>query len=104
MLTVTETAAQQFKEIMRSQNMLESGIRVFVQGQCGCGKVHYGMGFDDAPGESDEVFDQGGVKFLVDKEVATGLEGSTIDYVETEMSRGFTIDNPNAQGCNCGGH
>ena len=104
MVTITETAAEQFKEILRSQNMLEAGIRVFIQGQCGCGKVHYGMGFDDSPGESDQVFDQGGVKLVVDKEAVAGLEGATIDYKETEMNRGFIIDNPNAQGCNCGGH
>ena len=102
MITITDTASTQFKEILRSQQMEESGIRVFVRGQCGCGKVHYGMGFDDNKGETDQVIDHNGVKFLIDQEVAETLEGATIDYMESEMSRGFTIENPNAQGCNCG--
>ncbi len=104
MITITDTATVQFKEILRSQQMEESGIRVFVRGQCGCGKVHYGMGFDNNSGETDQVIDKDGVKFFIEKEVAEGLDGATIDYTETEMSRGFAIDNPNAQGCNCGGH
>ena len=103
-MTVTEIAASQLKEIMKNQSLAEAeiGVRVFVKGQCGCGKVHYGMGFDDSSSEDDEVSDHEGVKFLVDKTAAPTLEGVTIDYVETEMSRGFSISNPNAQGCNCG--
>lgn len=104
MLTITDIAATQFKEVMRSQKMEDASIRVFIRGQCGCGAVHYGMGFDDSVGEADEVFDKDGVKFLVDKDAAPTLDGATIDYVETEMSRGFTINNPNAEsGCSCGG-
>ena len=102
MITITDTASVQFREILRSQKMEESGIRVFVRGQCGCGKVHYGMGFDDNAGDADQVIDKNGVKFLIAGEVAEGLDGATIDYVESEMSRGFTIDNPNDQGCSCG--
>lgn len=102
MVTVTDLAVTQFKEIMRSQEMDQAAIRVFIRGQCGCGKVHYGMGFDDNRADVDEAFAQDGVQFLMEKEVAESLDGATIDFVETEMSRGFTIDNPNAQGCNCG--
>lgn len=104
MIKVTDTATVQFKEILQSQQMTESGIRVFISGQCGCGKIHYGMGFDGNASETDEVLDQDGIRLLLDKEVAASLEGATIDFVETPMSKGFTIDNPNAQGCSCGGH
>lgn len=103
-MNITDEAIVQFKEIMQSQQVTDAGIRVFISGQCGCGKVHYGMGFDNTTQENDEVLDQDGVKFLLDKEVASSLEDATINFVETPMSRGFTIDNPNAQGCNCGGH
>ena len=104
MITVTENAASQLKEIMKSQDLSEVGVRVFIRHQCGCGAINYGMGFDDSVGEEDRVFDHDGVKFVVDNQAAPALEGSTIDYVETAMNRGFAISNPNAKGCGCGGH
>ncbi len=100
-MMVTESAAGQLKLIMENQNLEDVGVRVFVRSQCGCGAVHYGMGFDDAVSEDDEVMNEGGVKFLVAHSAAEGLSGATIDYVETEESQGFAINNPNVKGCGC---
>ena len=60
----------------------------------------------DAAGDGDNVLDLHGVRFIVDPETATTLEGASIDYTEDDlMRRGFTIDAPNAQaeggGCGC---
>jgi iron-sulfur cluster assembly protein len=107
LFTVTETAATQLKEIIKGQELAgEVGVRVFVRHQCGCGSVNYGMGFDDSTNEDDEVVTTpAGLKFVVDRGAFGTLEGATIDFVETEMSKGFSISNPNAgAGCGCGGH
>ena len=104
MFTVTETAAEQLKGIMKDQELpTEVGVRVFVRHQCGCGAVNYGMGFDDSTSDDDAVFDHAGVRFVIDSGAAGTLEGATIDFVETEMNKGFAISNPNGGGCNCGG-
>ena len=104
MFRVTETAAVQLKEIMKDQEIAEPvGVRVFVRHQCGCGAVNYGMGFVDSVGDEDQVFDHEGVKFVVDPQAAGTLEGATIDFVENEMSKGFSISNPSGGGCSCGG-
>ena len=104
MFTVTPLAAEQLKEIMKDQELPEEvGVRVFVRHQCGCGAVNYGMGFDDASSDEDAVVDQFGLRFLIDSRAAGTLEGATIDFVETEMNKGFSISNPNGGGCNCGG-
>jgi iron-sulfur cluster assembly protein len=103
-LTVTETAAEQLKAIMDNQNLTDVGVRVFVRSACGCGNTNYGMGFDDVLSDDDAVIEHGGLKFYVSESDGPGLEGATIDFVETEMSRGFAIINPNGGGCGCGGH
>ncbi|MSQ10777.1 MAG: iron-sulfur cluster assembly accessory protein [Dehalococcoidia bacterium] len=103
-LTVTESAAEQLKAIMDTQDLKDVGVRVFVRHQCGCGSMQYGMGFDDAVSEGDAVIDHSGLKFYVSEGDAAGLEGATIDFVETDVSRGFAIINPNGGGCGCGGH
>ena len=103
LFTVTEEAAVQLKGIMEQQELSDIGVRVFVRHQCGCGAVNYGMGFDDSSNDEDEVYEHAGVKFLVDRGALGTLEGATIDFVETEMSKGFSISNPNSSGCGCGG-
>ena len=105
MFTVTDTAATQLKVIMQDQELTdEVGVRVFVRHQCGCGAINYGMGFDDSTSDEDEVITAEGVKFVVDRGAFGALEGATIDFVESEMSKGFSISNPNGGGCSCGGH
>lgn len=105
MLVVSEKAGTELKNVMTHQNKVDSMVRVFVSGRCGCGNAHYGMGFDSQIRPEDEVFDAHGVKFVVDKDTAVELEGAEIDYAEAPMSKGFTIHNPNAgPGCGCGGH
>ena len=106
MFTVTDMAAEQLKGIIKEQELPgEVSVRVFVRHQCGCGSVNYGMGFDDSVGDEDDIFNHEGVKFVIDRQAAGSLEGATIDFVETETSKGFAISNPNAGGCGCGaGH
>ena len=105
MFTVTEEAAIQLKGIIQEQELSDVGVRVFVRHQCGCGAVNYGMGFDDSVSAEDDVVNHEGVKFVFDRQAAGTLDGATIDFVETETSKGFAISNPNAGGCGCGaGH
>lgn len=103
MFTVTDNAASQLKEVIKGQELAEVGVRVFVQHQCGCGAINYGMGLDASLGDEDEVLEHRGVKFVVNSQTLSALEGAIVDYQDTPMSRGFSISNPNVQGCSCGG-
>ena len=103
MFTVTDNAVSQLKNIVQDQELADAGVRIFVQHQCGCGAINYGMGFDDSLSEEDEVLDHSGVKFVVDRKTLGALEGAIVEYQDTAMSRGFSISNPNVQGCGCGG-
>ena len=112
-ITVTKDAAERLGMIVTQQaESEEQGLRIFSRGGgCGCSGPSFAMGIDKAA-ESDNVLDLHGVRFIVDADTATSLEGASIDYTEDDLMRkGFTIDAPNAQaaggGCGCasgGGH
>jgi iron-sulfur cluster assembly protein len=99
---LTEAAALHVKEMMKQNEEEGSFLRVAVQGG-GCSGLSYGMGFEREIGEEDIRAEQHGIQLLVDKESSLILNGTKIDYKESLMGGGFTIDNPNAiASCGCG--
>jgi iron-sulfur cluster assembly protein len=108
-ITLTEAAAGEVKRYMQDQKVEEGTmLRLGVAGG-GCSGLQYTLGFDTA---FDPVVDAGypqhGVKLAVSKKMALHLDGTTIDFQEGPMGRGFSIDNPNVPrggGCpGCGHH
>ncbi len=101
-VTITENAALRIKEIMEENGETEAFLRVAVQGG-GCSGLSYAMGLDFEVAEGDEQSEQFGIKILVDKDSAPILNGTVIDFHQSPMGGGFTIDNPNAiSSCGCG--
>ncbi len=101
-LTITEAASFQIKDMMKENGEEESLLRVAVKGG-GCSGLSYGMGFEHEVGEDDLEFEQHGLKVVVKREDAPILKGVIIDYKQSMMGGGFTIDNPNAiASCGCG--
>ncbi len=103
MVNVTEAAAEKLSSVMEQKGLDSShGLRVFVQGG-GCGGMQYGMTFEDSPREDDNVYEQHGLKVIVDPTSLFYIEGANIDYVDNLMGGGFHIDNPQAvSACGCG--
>ncbi|MEZ4616506.1 MAG: iron-sulfur cluster insertion protein ErpA [Caldilineaceae bacterium] len=103
MVTITETAAEKLGGIMEQKGMKEThALRVFVKGG-GCGGMQYGMTFDDATRDGDQVYEQNGMRVIVDPTSLFYIEGANIDYIDNLMGGGFHIDNPNAvSSCGCG--
>ena len=61
------------------------------------------MMIEDSPTEEDRTLEANGVKVYVDGKSIDLLRGSEIDYVDTLMGAGFTVNNPNAvAACGCG--
>lgn len=101
-VTITEAAAFQIKEMMKHNEEEGSFLRVAVKGG-GCSGLSYGMGFEHEASEKDQQLEQFGIRILVDKEDAAILNGTVVDYKQSLMGGGFTIDNPNAiASCGCG--
>lgn len=102
MITLTEQAASKVKEMMAEEGVESLYLRVGVQ-PGGCSGFSYGMGFTDEKEVDDTEFQQHGIKILVDETSQSLLKGTTIDYKESMMGGGFSIDNPNAvSSCGCG--
>lgn len=99
---LTEAAALQIKEMMKHNEEEGSYLRVAVRGG-GCSGLSYGMGFVQETDEDDIHMEQHGIKVVVNKDDARILNGTVIDYKQSMMGGGFTIDNPNAiSTCGCG--
>jgi iron-sulfur cluster assembly protein len=99
---LTEAAALQIKEMMKHNEEEGALLRVSVKGG-GCSGLSYGMGFDHEVKEADLHFAQHGIQILVAKGDAPILNGTKIDYKQSMMGGGFTIENPNAiASCGCG--
>ena len=102
MINITDKAAEKAKILLKDKGVETGALRVFVAGG-GCSGYQYGMAIAQEVEEDDFVFEQDGVKVLVDPESAPLLKGAEIDYVEDIMKSGFTIFNPNAvKSCACG--
>lgn len=102
-LVLTDTAVNEVKKFLESENPGEQGgLRVRVI-PGGCSGFQYGMNIEEAPAETDEVIEKDGLKVFVDMFSAQYLNGVEIDYVSNVMGAGFTFNNPNSTGgCGCG--
>jgi iron-sulfur cluster assembly accessory protein len=102
-VSLTPTAAAKVKELMAEEPEGHTLVlRVAIQGG-GCSGFQYGLGFDTAPAEGDEILEQEGVRVVVDPFSAPYLQGATIDFLTGLQESGFKIDNPNATAsCGCG--
>lgn len=99
---ITDAAALQIKDMMKQNEEEGAFLRVSVNGG-GCTGLSYGMGFDHEKKDDDIEDVQHDLTILVDKGSAPILQGTKIDYKQSLMGGGFTIDNPNAiASCGCG--
>jgi iron-sulfur cluster assembly protein len=102
MIQISETASEKIKEMLAAEETPNLFLRVGVKSG-GCSGFSYGMGFDDAKAQSDQEFSIQGLNVVVDEESAKYLFGVEIDFKESAMGGGFTIENPNAIAtCGCG--
>ncbi len=102
MITITDSAAEQLKTMLASEETPNLFLRVGVK-PGGCSGFSYGLGFDDEQLAEDREFTQQGLRVVVDSESSKYLYGVVIDFKQSEMGGGFVIDNPNAiANCSCG--
>ena len=101
-VSLTDAAALKLRELTAEETNPAIGLRVYVYSG-GCSGFKYGMMLEDAPTAEDNVLEASGIKVYVDKPSIDLLMGSQIDYVDTLMGAGFTVNNPNAvTACGCG--
>lgn len=103
-IELTETAAREIKQIIQQQE-LDAGktrLRVGVKGG-GCSGFSYLLDLTEQERESDEKFERNGITIVCDQKSYLYLNGTTIDFKDEIMGRGFVFNNPNAtSSCGCG--
>lgn len=101
-VSLSDAAAAKLRELTKDETNPDVGLRVYVYSG-GCSGFRYGMMLEDAPTPEDKVLQASGIKVYVDGQSISLLQGSQIDYVDTLMGAGFTVNNPNAvAACGCG--
>jgi iron-sulfur cluster assembly accessory protein len=100
-ITMTSAAADKVRELLKQENDPSLGLRIFVAGG-GCSGLQYGMTLDEEQ-EGDTSVQIEGFKVLVDEMSLGYIMSSEVDYVDSLMGAGFTVNNPNAvSSCGCG--
>ena len=100
-INMTPAAADKVRELLTQENDPSLALRVFVAGG-GCSGLQYGMTLDEEQ-EGDTVIRISEFNILVDEMSVGYIDGSEIDYVDSLMGAGFTVNNPNAvSSCGCG--
>ena len=103
-ITLTERAAQEVKTIVEQQNCSPENIylRIGAKGG-GCSGFTYSLDLTDVKNEQDETFDSFGIRIVCDLKSYLYLNGTSVDFKDELMGRGFVFNNPNATGsCGCG--
>ncbi|OBS10636.1 iron-sulfur cluster assembly protein IscA [Acidihalobacter prosperus] len=100
-ITLTEAAANRMRTFMEKRGK-GVGVRLGVK-TTGCSGMAYVMEFADALDEGDEVFDDHGVKIVINAKSLVYLDGTELDYVREGLNEGFKFSNPNEKNrCGCG--
>src|SRR3954451_5518038 len=103
MITLTERGAEKVQEFLASQGaeINTAGLRVGVRGG-GCSGFQYALAFDTQR-DGDEVFEDHGLRILVDGPSLPYVRGAIVDYVEGLQGAGFKVHTPNViPACGCG--
>ena len=100
----TPKGAEKVHEFLAGQGSdatATAGLRVGVRGG-GCSGFQYQLAFD-AERDGDVVFEDQGLRILVDGPSLPYVDGSSIDYVDSLQGAGFQVNNPNVvAACGCG--
>lgn len=102
MIQVSELASEKIVEILAGAEARNSFLRVGVD-EGGCSGLSYTLIVDEQQTEGDILLDKGAFGILVHSNTVQYIEGLEIDYEESGMLGGFTMNNPNAKvSCGCG--
>ncbi len=100
-ITLTDVAADRIKSFLADRGKGE-GVRVGVK-TTGCSGLAYTVEFVDQIESDDQVFEDHGLKIVVDAKSLIYLDGSELDYQKEGLSEGFKFNNPNVKDmCGCG--
>lgn len=100
-ISLTESAARRVRSYLDGRKR-GVGLRLGVK-STGCSGYSYVINYADEVGESDVVFEDKGVKVIVDREALDLIDGTEVDFIKKGLNEAFSFRNPNVTGeCGCG--
>lgn len=100
-ITLTDAAADRIKAFLANRGKGE-GLRLGVK-TTGCSGMAYVIEFADQVEDFDEVFEDKGVKVIVNAKDLVYLDGMELDFAREGLNEGFKFKNPNeSDRCGCG--
>ena len=100
-ISLTESAAARVSKYLELREN-GVGLRLCVT-KTGCSGYSYVINYADAVDSSDIVFEDRGVKIVVDPEALELIDGTEVDFVKNGLNEAFSFKNPNVTGeCGCG--
>ena len=100
-VTITEAAARHVTKYI-SRRGKGVGVRLGVK-TTGCSGLAYKLEYADDIAPEDVVFEDNGVKVLVDPKSLAYIDGTQLDFVREGLNEGFKFNNPNVKDeCGCG--
>ena len=100
-IRISDAAAQRAKSFLANRGK-GLGLRLGVK-TTGCSGLAYVLEFVDDLNDGDEVFEDNGVKIIIDGKSLVYLDGTELDFEKEGLNEGFKFNNPNANGeCGCG--
>ncbi|MDR0640777.1 MAG: iron-sulfur cluster assembly accessory protein [Holosporales bacterium] len=102
MITMTQQAVEKLKEMIGAQNA--TGILVTVESG-GCSGIRYSLSYEMEPDDSKTGITINDIKFYFDTKDEPIIDGLTIDIVDHDFGRGFSVTNnrhSSCQNCTCG--
>jgi iron-sulfur cluster assembly accessory protein len=101
-ISMTKRAAEKYRGILAEEGKEGWGLR-FGDRAAGCSGFEYVLDYSEKAKADDQIFVSQGIEIHVNKQMASRLLGSEIDYVDGLNGSGFKISNPNVKGsCGCG--
>jgi iron-sulfur cluster assembly protein len=100
-ISLTKSAAERAHVYLQKRGT-GVGLRVGVK-KTGCNGYAYVINYVDEIADSDVVFENRGVKVVVDPESLALIDGTEVDFVKEGLNEAFRFRNPNVTGeCGCG--
>jgi iron-sulfur cluster assembly protein len=100
-IMLTQAAADRMSTFLANRGK-GIGVRLGVK-TSGCSGMAYVMEFVDDLNDDDQVFEERGVKVIIDPKSLVYLDGTEVDYGKEGLNEGFKFNNPNAKNeCGCG--
>ena len=100
-ITMTDAAAERVRDFLQKRGK-GIGLRLGVR-TSGCSGMAYVLEFVDDVEDTDMVFEDHGVKVIVDQKSLVYIDGTELDFAKDGLNEGFKFNNPNVKDeCGCG--